>query len=140
MATGHWEHFEHQADIGVRGFGATPAEAFEQVALAMMAVMVDPAMVGGEEWVEFRCSAPDLEMLLADWLNAVLCEVSARKMLFRGFEVWIEGCILTGKAEGERIDPRRHQPAVEVKGASYFDLKVEPTADGGWMAQCVVDV
>jgi SHS2 domain-containing protein len=24
-----WEHFDHGADIGVRGFGPTPAAAFE---------------------------------------------------------------------------------------------------------------
>jgi protein archease len=24
-----WEHFPHDADAGVRGYGGTPAEAFE---------------------------------------------------------------------------------------------------------------
>ena len=28
----HWEHFDHGPDIGVRGFGATQAAAFEQAA------------------------------------------------------------------------------------------------------------
>src|SRR5512139_3851745 len=40
-----WEHFEHGADIGVRGFGASVAEAFEQAALALTAVIADPAGV-----------------------------------------------------------------------------------------------
>ena len=31
-----WEHLEHGADIGVRGFGAS-AESFEQAALALSA-------------------------------------------------------------------------------------------------------
>jgi SHS2 domain-containing protein len=39
MTTPHWEHFEHKADIGVRGFGNKPAEAFEQAALAMSAII-----------------------------------------------------------------------------------------------------
>jgi len=34
-----WEHFSHDADVGVRGFGATPAQAFEQAALAMSAIV-----------------------------------------------------------------------------------------------------
>ncbi len=29
---GRWEHFPHEADMGIRGFGATKAEAFEQAA------------------------------------------------------------------------------------------------------------
>ena len=41
----HWEHFKHGADIGVRGWGASKAEAFEQAALAMMAVITAPEAV-----------------------------------------------------------------------------------------------
>jgi SHS2 domain-containing protein len=37
------------------------------------------------------------------------------------------------------VDPVRHEPAVEVKGATYTALRVQQT-DGHWLAQCVVDV
>lgn len=40
-----WEHFRHEADIGVRGLGATREAAFEQAALALTAVLTDPARV-----------------------------------------------------------------------------------------------
>ena len=36
---GQWEHFPHDADVGVRGWGATAAEAFEQAAQALTAVV-----------------------------------------------------------------------------------------------------
>ena len=36
---GEWEHFPHDADVGLRGWGATPAEAFEQAAYALTAVV-----------------------------------------------------------------------------------------------------
>ena len=36
-ATGRWELYDHEADIGVRGFGASKSEAFEQAALAFAA-------------------------------------------------------------------------------------------------------
>ena len=45
MADGRWEHFEHEADVGVRGIGATKSEAFAEAALAMTAAIVDPASV-----------------------------------------------------------------------------------------------
>ena len=32
-----WEHFSHDADGGIRGWGSTLAEAFEQAALALVA-------------------------------------------------------------------------------------------------------
>ena len=40
-----WEHFPHDADIGVRGIGASKEEAFEQAALALTAVLTDPRTV-----------------------------------------------------------------------------------------------
>jgi SHS2 domain-containing protein len=135
-----WEHFPHMADIGVRGIGATREQAFEQAALAMTAVIADPAGVAPREAVEIECEAPDEELLLAEWLNALVYEMSTRKMLFSRFVVRFGGTRLAGEAWGEGVDSNRHHPAVEVKGATYTELKVSEREDGTWVAQCVVDV
>jgi len=134
-----WEHFPHAADIGVRGRGATLAEAFEQAALALTAVITDPAGVAAREPVEIECEAPDEELLLVDWLNALVYEMSTRKMLFGRYEVTIEERMLRGRAWGEPTDRARHAPAVEVKGATCTALRVA-REDGRWLAQTVVDV
>ncbi|MEW5966880.1 MAG: archease [Pseudomonadota bacterium] len=135
-----WEHFPHRADMGVRGVGPTLAAAFEQAALAMTAVITDPAGVAAVEGVEIECEAPDDELLLVDWLNALILEMAARGLLFGRFDVRIEGHRLHATAWGERVEPARHQPAVEIKGATYTELGVEQDAAGHWLAQCVIDV
>jgi len=135
-----WEHFDHQADIGIRGQGRTLAEAFEQAAVALIAVITPPERVRPRELVIIHCEAPDQEMLLADWLNAILREMSVLKMIFSRFEVRIEAGRLEAHLWGEPLDGPRHEPAVEVKGASYHDLRVEQDGQGVWTAQCVVDV
>lgn len=135
-----WKHFEHVADIGVHGRGPTVEDAFEQAALAMTAVAVEPESVRPIETVMIRCEAPDLEFLLVDWLNALVFEAATRGMLFGEFEVRIEGSILTAAARGERIDMQRHRPAVEIKGATLTALDVSRSPDGLWHARCVVDV
>lgn len=135
-----WEHFEHGADIGVRGVGRTPAQAFEQAALALTAVIADPATVAAGTPVDIACEAPDTELLFADWLNALVYEMQVRRMLFGRFEVSIEGTRLAARAWGEPVDIARHRPAVEVKGATYTQLAVRRLDDGNWLAQCVVDV
>ena len=140
MTTARWEHFPHQADIGVRGLGATLAEAFEQAALALTAVIADPAEVAPGEMIELSCEAPDAELLLVDWLNRLIYEMATRNMLFSRFAVQLQGNRLTAQAWGEPIDVARHHPAVEVKGATYTALKVAQQSDGSWLAQCVVDV
>ena len=136
----HWVHFPHQADMGVRGVGPTLAAAFEQAALAMTAVVTDPASVAPAMAVDIDCEAPDDELLLVDWLNALILEMASRHMLFSRFEVSLDGHRLHATAWGEAVDVEKHQPAVEIKGATYTELKVDKGESGEWLAQCVVDV
>lgn len=135
-----WEHFEHKADIGVCGRGLTKEQAFEQTALALTAVITEPQNVKPKEHFEIRCQADDDELLLADWLNSLLYEMSVRGMLLGRFEVKIEGRNLYAMAWGEKCDVDRHRPAVEIKGATYTALSVRKENNGRWVAQCVVDV
>ena len=44
----------------------------------------DPGGVAPADAVEIACEAPDDELLLVDWLNALVYEMAARKMLLRG--------------------------------------------------------
>ena len=137
---GRWEHFSHQADIGVRGIGTSREEAFEQAALALTAVVTDPKIVRPEEAVEIACEAPDDELLLVEWLNALIYEMGTRHMLWSRFTVHIEKGQLRATAWGEKIDVARHRPTVEVKGATYTSLSVRQDEPGTWLGQCVVDV
>jgi SHS2 domain-containing protein len=135
-----WEHFSHEADMGVRGFGNTREQAFEQAAIALMSVITEPSAIAPRMAVAIACDAPDDELLLVDWLNAVVYEMATRRLLFSRFEVHIHEHWLTATAWGEPLDMARHQPAVEVKGATYTGLRVAREPDGQWVAQCVVDV
>jgi tRNA nucleotidyltransferase (CCA-adding enzyme) len=110
-----WEHFSHDADIGLVGIGPT----------------VTP--------VELVCRAPSDELLLVEWLNALIYEMAVRSMLFGDFIVEIRDGDLHATARGERVDLERHEPAVEIKGATMTALRVGLVARG-WRAQCVVDV
>jgi tRNA nucleotidyltransferase (CCA-adding enzyme) len=126
--------------MGIRGRGPTCAEAFEQAALAMTAAVSDPSEIEPAVLVEVACSAPDDELLLVEWLNAIVYEMATRRMLFSRFEVRIDGGSLRGRAWGEKVNTERHDPIVEVKGATYTCLHVGRSVDDGWVAQCVVDV
>ena len=125
--------------MGVRGWGATPAEAFEQAALALTGIATD-AQVKPQVSIEVECEAPDKELLLAEWLNAIIYEMAIRGMLFGRFAVRIEGTRLRGQLWGEPVDVARHAPACEPKGATYTALRVHEEPDGTWSAACVVDV
>ncbi len=138
-ASARWEHFAHDADIGVCGYGMTPDAAFEQAAHALTAVVTD-AEVGASMPVTIRCAAADLELLLVEWLNALVYEMAVRRMLFGRFAVRIDDTRLEATAWGEPVDVARHAPACEPKGATYTALRVARTPEGLWSAACVIDV
>lgn len=135
-----WRHFQHMADIGVHGFGDSLEEAFEQAALGLTGVITEPSSVHPITRVEVTCAAPDRELLLVDWLNAWVYQMATRHMLFGRFQVRLRADGLIGSGWGEPVARERHQPAVEVKGATYTALRVWQDAEASWHAQCVVDV
>jgi tRNA nucleotidyltransferase (CCA-adding enzyme) len=134
-----WAHFPHDADVGVQGWGATAAEAFEQAAHALTAVITH-AEVKPQVSVEVRCEASDIELLFVEWLNAIIYEMAVRSMLFGRFAARIDGGRLEGILWGEQVDVGRHAPACEAKGATYTALRVAKNLDGTWSAACIVDV
>lgn len=134
-----WELLPHDADVRVHGWGPTPETAFEQAALALAATVTDAEIIE-KTAVTVTCDAPDVELLLVEWLNAVIYEMAVSGMLFGRFEVRIDGSRLEGALWGEPADQARHRPACEPKGATYTALHVAEDAQGRWSATCVVDV
>jgi tRNA nucleotidyltransferase (CCA-adding enzyme) len=140
MSDAFWELLPHGADMGIQGTGPSKAAAFEQAGIALTAIVTDPTCVTPKEPVTLSCTAPDDELLLVEWLNALIFEMATRKMLFARFEVRFENHSLVGTAWGEAIDLAPHEPGVEIKGATCTNLKVAQDESGRWSAQCVVDV
>ncbi len=137
---GVWEHFAHGADIGIRGRGATRDECFAEAGRALVAVVTDLGAVAPRVPVPIRCEAPDDELLLVAWLNALIYEMATRHMLFSRFEVKTDDHRLVALAWGEPVEVARHQPAVEPKGATMTALRVTREPDATWSAQTVIDV
>jgi SHS2 domain-containing protein len=134
-----FENFAHDADIGVRGRGATLAEALANAGRALTAVVTDPASVREVLSVDVACQSSDPEVLLFDWLNALVFEMATRRVLFARYDVKVKGASLLARAFGEPVEVARHHPAVEVKGATWTSLRVAREG-GSWVAECVVDV
>jgi len=116
-----WEHFDHDADIGLRVDSATRKGLFEAMAEALTAIITDPAAVQPIETITVRCEAPDDAMLLVDWLNALIFEMATRGMVFCSWQVDLDGQRLrrgsrarsssgsgTGPWSKSKVQPTRH--------------------------------
>lgn len=139
-----WEHYEHTADIGIRGYGRTLEEAFENVAIALFDVMVNVRKVEPKEVREIEVSGEDLYALLYNFLEELLILHDTEGLVFSDFEVKIEktkeGYKLKAKAYGEPLDYEKHEPKEEVKAITYHDMKIEQLEEGTWIVQLVPDL
>jgi SHS2 domain-containing protein len=137
-AAANYSYFEHDADTGVIGRGATLEEAFEAAAAGMFAVMTELDAVRNETSVRIEFEEADTELALVRWLNLLLATARAQGLVFAGFRLERDGVLWRGAATGEAWRPA-HERGTEVKGATLTMLCVEPR-NGGWEARCVLDV
>lgn len=133
-----FEYFEHDADIGVIGRGATLEAAFEGAAEAMFAIMVDAAQIRQLVQFVFAFAEEDLELALVTWLNRLLSEARQRGLALGRFSLNRVDGQWQGEAWGAPWDANMER-GTEVKGATLTMLRVEQI-NGVWEARCVVDV
>jgi SHS2 domain-containing protein len=136
-------YLDHTADLAVRAWGGTAGEAFAEAARALGSAMVNLERVRPTTSRAFALRGSSLELLLVDWLAALVAEKDVSGLVFSRFDVDIEEngpeVALRASAWGEPLDRARHEPRSEVKGISLLGLRVR--VDGGtWFAEYVADV
>ena len=134
-----YKFFEHKADIGIIGIGVTLEEAFAEGAKAMFEVMLNIKKVKKTKAVKIKCEASNNEELFVEFLNKLLYEKDVKQLSFCYFEVKIKNNKLKATAWGEKFDAIKHEVKIEVKAATYSQLKIEKKG-GKFFVQCVVDV
>ncbi len=135
---GGFEILEHTADVGIRSFGDSIEETFEQ-ATRGLAEILGAWRPGDGQRVDVELEGSDLEALLVDWLNEVLYLQDARDGVICDMEVLeVDDARVVGSVA---FAPRGEQPleGTAVKAITYHQLKVERTP-GGWVAEVYVDV
>ncbi len=135
-----FELVEHTADIGVRAWGRTRAEVFEEAARGMLSLVCDPREIAEQETTEVEVEAPAADLLLAAWLNELLFQFEARQLLFADIEVVeLSDTHLRARLTGERLDHDRHFVCGGVKAATLHRLSLLPK-DDGWEGFVILDV
>jgi SHS2 domain-containing protein len=119
-----------EADVGVRAWGATRAEAFAQAALGVLALIVAPDEVEARETREVRAQGESAEALLVAWVNECLYVHEIEGFVAHRVEVLAcTDSLVHGALHGEPLDPRRHHPGTVVKAATMHRTSV--TERGG---------
>ncbi len=126
---------EHTADIGITVYGKTLEELFENAAYGMFSQMTDIEKVNPEEKVEVQVEGYDKESLLVNWLNELLYLSATKKMFFsqlkiKNFQETCDSLKLNAEVKGEKINPKKHSLHLEIKAATYHNLKIKKIKRG----------
>jgi SHS2 domain-containing protein len=119
-----YELIDHTADVGVKAYGKTVAEAFAHAAVAMFDIITDESTIGSVGEYDIVLEAPDREQLLVDWLSKLLYLNDAEDLVFGRFEVTITGNRLSARIFGEKYDTKKHKMGVEIKAVTYHMVQV----------------
>lgn len=127
---------DHPSDVGIIAYGKSREEIFENAAYGMFSLMADLNGVETKQSLEIKVEAEDLDSLLINWLNELIFNEDAKKMLFREFKIKkLSDTRLEATAAGEKIDLNRHSLYRPIKAATYNQLQIGPS-----QAKIVFDV
>ena len=135
-----YRQLAHTADLGLRIWGASREELFENAGAALSATLTDRRRLRRQKTVEILLEAPDLEALLVAWLNHLLYLYDVDAFLGREFKVLeLTPQRLAVQARGETYDPDRHVARTAVKAATYHHLEIV-SRNGRWQATVILDL
>ena len=130
------------ADCAMDVEGADPADLFETAARALAELMVDPASVPASVRRTVTVEAPELDLLLYDWLSELIFRKDRDREVYTHTTVTIAGSgpfRLAAEVEGGVLDPAHAELRADPKAVTFHQFTLEP-AGGGWRARIVIDV
>ena len=135
-----FEVTDHTADIGITAYGKDLADLLANAASGMMTLIVDPQTVNCPETTVIELNERDGVALLVEWLNTLLYELDANRLLLREFDIAVSGeTRLSASCRGERLDRPRHKLKREVKAATYHNLVIG-RENGIYSAHIIFDI
>ena len=123
-----YEIIDHTADVGIKAYGKTLAEAFENAAKGMFDIITDKSEIEPIGQYDIKLEAPTLEQLLVDWLSELLYLNSAQNLVFGLFKVMEldeKKPKLYARAFGEKFNFSKHKIGSEIKAVTYHILEVK---------------
>ena len=119
-----YDIIEHTADVAVKAYGNTIAEAFENAAKGMFDIITDHSPIKSLGEYDIQLEASDFEQLLVDWLSELLFLHSANNLVFGTFKIQITDHHLSARISGEEYSTSKHKVGMEIKAVTYHMLEV----------------
>jgi SHS2 domain-containing protein len=136
----NYEVLEHTADVGIRVKSSSLEALFRSAALAITDLSTEKQKTLNPEKhkIVITQKADNVEELFVNWLNELLSASSAEGLIFEDIKIsQITENFVDAIAIGSDI--RNYKTNVEIKAATYHQLKVQKIGSL-WQAEVIFDV
>jgi SHS2 domain-containing protein len=122
-----YDLIDHTADVGLKAYGKTLSEAFENAAKGMFEIITNKSEIESVGQFDIKLEAPNLEQLLVDWLSELLFIHSSQNLVFGFFKLDVDEKKpgLSATVFGEKLDISKHKIGTEIKAVTYHMLEVK---------------
>jgi len=135
-----YRYIEHPSDVGFEAYGTTLEELFANAAIAMYSFMTDVDEIEEVEEREVTVNAEDLYSLMFDWLDELLFLFESKSLVMKDFDITVDESqfSITGRCQGGKFDPERHESGIIIKAVTYNMMEIKKNEV--WHARVVLDV
>lgn len=121
-----FEIFPHTADIGIRVYGKSLRELFENAGEGTLFLMREDENIENIEELDFEIKSDFIEMLLNKFLNEFIYLFDSKFFLIKDFKIYeFNENFIKGKFFGERFDEKRHKIKYAIKACTLEDMIIE---------------
>ena len=107
---------EHPSDIGIEAYGNNLKEAFEQSAVGLISIILDPSKIESVETKKIEIYSTDYEQLLVKWLNEILYLYDGENFVSGNFQIEsLSPTSLTANIKGEYFNNGKHATKMDLK-------------------------
>ena len=131
---------EHTADIGLKVYGSSLSNLFEEAVSAFISLLVKSSKTGFNHTTEFEIAGEDYIDLMIRCLSEILYLFEAESLIVNRIEIKsITSKKLAAILKITEFDPATHEIINNIKAATYHNASINKT-DDGWCSIIYFDL
>ena len=148
-----FEQIDISGDVGLRIWGPTPEELFENAAEGLFNLITDASGIRETDKKEIVLSSDNTENLLIQWLNELVFLFDTYSFVGKRFSIGLENRLKYEAAEGEKsnalklkanisggtFNQENNECRLLIKAATYHNLSVKKI-NSVWEATVIFDI
>ncbi len=134
-----YEPIDISGDAGLRIFGESLEDLFENAAIGMYELITDTSQVEGIDKRVIVFDAEGYEGMLIKWLNELIFLFDTYNFVGKKYDICISEGIFSAEVRGGYFDPKANEQRLLIKAATYHRLSLKKN-NSKWEAEVVFDI